>query len=746
MAFHFQPSCKMINTASSPTPPVTPVMAAVDNYYDICMNSKSRTAKLLANPLVPKRAPSVTNSRPLDYYVKKLSNCLLSDELVQSLSGGTRFLLTLNDLLSGDDHDDDSVDEVAQAPPVKMPPLPNPSPAPVLLQHTPLLKRHTLMPQLRRSQASQAAFNVNPSLTSLPGLTRTKTRYILTRETKERRVYRKKKYDESDCDDVILDDNQLFNVPVLRSYGDLYKHTHDFCDNLDGDNKYPVPIKPCPLPGRLESDTTEVSPNLLMVLGLLYPGQGTPLTNISEDGTDILIDDDVTIVRNISQFYSERLASLLKLVKLQRDQHTMYKLPQYVRLQSLMDELHFISPEKLEMLDQLRPINLPPKLNTDKSKHLRQFNKVLTNFESQNTLTAQSAHEVRINLLQSQQKWLRIIAGLRSGSSLGYHRKFDQQKNEIRKLAWDANPPVAVRYQFWIDTMLVSSKVVEGIAHQYNAAQAKYLCLDAGAKAQKDAEFDRIITHTLDRPLFTLIMKEKPEFSDFRANYRFLLYIKYFSEHGLHKRDEIFMIPILLLMFEHDHSMEEIFTLLELFNTQVFTLELLLFLNRDFSNWGDASTLPHSYTKGLAKFGDMLEFEGLNSASFFEILCQINDSLPLLMLAPSTPIVGTHFNWSLLLVDHPNPESEDCDSASLQLMVKLLTTLIIYAHLPKLKTKNNLKVMQTFLVIVFTYYHINWNNFKELISENASIRLNNTLDKVQVMELFADKWRQLFRK
>ncbi|CAN3361457.1 hypothetical protein DICA3_D19196 [Diutina catenulata] len=697
-------------------------MASVDNYYDICVNSKTRSHK----PATMKRAQTVTNSRPSDYYIKKLSNCSLSDESEQSSTTGTRFSLMSHD----DDEYDDEYDDAKHSPDLMFkvaPPEPSSAEQANPLQIHPRLQRHASMPALRHTSTSSS------SSSGPPTLTRTKTRYVSMRESKERKEARKKKYDEDDGDDVILEDHQLFNVPMLRNFGDLYKNAHDFVDTITSDNKYPAPMRPCPLPGKLDSG--ESSPNSSMMSMSSFTG--TPLHNIEED-SDVFFDDDTTIVRNISQFYTERSLSSSKLVKSQRDTHAMYKLPQYVRSQSSVEELHTISPEKLELLDQSRPINLPPKSSGERSKHQRQFNRVLTTFEG----SAAKSHDWRLGYQQSQQQWQKLVATM---AGPDFHRKFDANKNELRKLSWDSNTPPSMRYSFW-SRVLASDELSHQVSADYRQAAAALATMEPSARAQRDAEYDIMVEMALQRPLWRSICRERAPPADFKSNYRHMLHLVALSESGLAKRDEIWTIPLLLVLFQQHHSIEEIYTLLGLVNAQVFTRDLVTLLNRDLGQWSDAQTLPHSYTKSLASFADLSEFDGFNATHYFEVLCQINDSLPLPSSAPSTPVVGgAPFNFSAEHLAHPE-SGDDIDSASLQLMVKLMQNLIVYAHSPKTRTKNNLKVVQTFMVVLVSYYHINWNSYTDLVRQNRSIKLNNTSDKTQVLESFAEKWRQLFKK
>ena len=49
-------------------------------------------------------------------------------------------------------------------------------------------------------------------------------------------------------------------------------------------------------------------------------------------------------------------------------------------------------------------------------------------------------------------------------------------------------------------------------------------------------------------------------------------------------------------------------------------------------------------------------------------------------------------------------------------------------------------------MIIFNYYHLNWNNLLQLIKENKSIKLNYTADQLINLNSFVDKWKYVFKR
>ncbi|EAZ63675.2 hypothetical protein PICST_51421 [Scheffersomyces stipitis CBS 6054] len=647
------------------------------------------------------------------------------------------------------------------------------------------------------------------STSSSPSLSRSKTRYISSKEIKERQMLRKKKYDENDDDEEILTnelDNLVFNVPVIKNHSELYLLSSSSSAMLsrsdlmtDNDNnKYNINgsiMKPCPLPGKLGSQTD------LSIIN----SHGNDLTQDSiveeAEGDDTMIavanlsmNDDSEISNNISQFYNQRSTSMSKIAKLSREQTMMYKLPNFVKSQSSMEDLHLISLEKLNLIDQTRPINLPPKSGLDKSKHNREFQKVLTNFEL-NTKNLNDARNRSSQIhAQNQQLWMKYVSSLvdEETTSKQFNKKFSYEKNAIRKLAWDSNIPSAFRFQFFMQILSHnnnSQDSVHTINNSFTLFDQKYQNLSDTIRKNKDVEFNNIVDVVLHRPMFDAILKEVSSSSTFslaslKDNFKYLLYIKSLSEYGLHKHDQVFLIPVLLVLFQNTQSLQEIYCLLELINQQILNRDFLSTLNGALGNWSDLKNLSsHPGTsstylsKFLSKLNNLDEFDKLNSNSFFEILLQFNDKLPLSLSAPSTPIMNhpgqfsfTHSpssssnlscasnlsdgnnNSNINNSDNITPRTSvsgsddfvDINSSALQLMIKLLQLLIIHSNSVKSKDKNNMKIVSTFLVVTFQFYHINWNSFQELIKLNKSIRLNKTADQVANLDAFVEKWKDSF--
>ncbi|KAK6461890.1 hypothetical protein DFJ63DRAFT_314520 [Scheffersomyces coipomensis] len=757
---------------------------------------------------------------------------------------------------------------------------------------------HHVSPQSKQQQQPILRSNSTSSASSLM-LNRSKTRYISSKEIKERQILRKKKYDDNDNDEEILStdlDHLVFNVPVIKNQAELYMknskinsltHHHssahhaqthpqagpisnssslnsttssptlsrsnsvlskagkenglsrnDLVTDVDKYNTIVAStnIKPMPLPGRLgsQTDITRISPtasrrgssssangSVVNIIG--HHGNLTQNSIIEEVDDDYEHEDttinssfnytneDIEITQNISQYYNQRSASFSKLIKLSREQSVMYKLPNFIKSQSSMEDLHLISTEKLNLIDQTRPINLPPKSTNDKSKHNKEFKKVLNNYE----LNTKSLNDARFRTskiyVQNQQEWLRlhvslfnhdenndegvIITEFETGKE-EFNKKFNQEKNAIRKLNWDSNIPKALRFKFFMKILSNnnnSQDSIHTINNSFKVFDEKYKILSDSIKVSKDFEFNKIIDMILERPLFKSIITHHlhDQLSTFKSNFKYLLYIKSLSEFGLSKHDEIFLIPTFLILFQSTQTLQEIYCLLELFNQQIFTREFLSELNNSLSNWINVDNFSSSNYLGkfLHNFknnDDIKEFENLNSTSFFYILTQLNDQLPLSLSAPSTPILSQSNQFSftfnspgsnLNLANHHessssssisphaskdkdvnvittttstttiiNPDDNDINSSVLQALIKLLQTLIIYSNSLKSKDKNNLKAIQTFLMIIFQYYHIGWNNYQDLIKLNKSIKFNKSADQIINLDSFVDKWKDIFKK
>ncbi|KAK6455283.1 uncharacterized protein RJT20DRAFT_55911 [Scheffersomyces xylosifermentans] len=695
----------------------------------------------------------------------------------------------------------------------------------------------------------------NIASSSSPSLSRSKTRYISSKESKQRQLLRKKKYDENDDDDEILSnelDHLVFNVPVIKNHSELYSmHSRSHGNLLAGhhntstgskssissqssamlsrsdlmvdndNNKYNINgtvvhtntpttitsshnsspiIKPCPLPGRLGSQTDLSEPPSPPRRNSQLSKDLTVDSIVEEDDADETEDsivftgnfstnDDIEITQNISDFYNQRSTSISKLAKISREQTMLYKLPNFVKSQSSMEDLHLISLEKLTLIDQTRPINLPPKSGLDKSKHNKEFQKVLSSYE----LNTKNLNDARVRSsqihAQNQQQWIKIISSLiEESTTKSFNKRFLNEKANIRKLAWESNVPSSFRYQFFMKILTHnnnSQDSVNTINNSFDLFDGKYKNLSESIKNNKDAEFNGIIDMVLNRPLFDAIIKESAASSTFnleklKHNFKYLLYIKSLSEYGLHKHDQIFLVPILLVLFQNSQSIREIYCLLELINQQIFNREFLSEVNSGLENWNDLKNLyksAHSSSsflhKVLDRFNSLEEFDNLNSNSFFDILLQFNDKMPLSLSAPSTPIMSHpgHFsfthspssssNISCASNISDNAESAitprtsmsttddifvDINSSALQLIIKFLQLIIIFSNSIKSKNKNNAKVISTFLVTTFQYYHIGWNSYSELLKSNKPIKLNKSADQVVNLDTFVDKWKDAFGK
>jgi hypothetical protein len=585
-------------------------------------------------------------------------------------------------------------------------------------------------------------------------LIRTKSKYISSQETKSRKLLRKQKYDENDADDVIYDNDLplVFNVPIIKNYGTLYQNNQDsdiLRNHLLADSKYP---QPTPLPGKLSQ--TDVA--ALDDESKQPDSSPSNLYNITED---------VEITKNIQQFYNHRSISQAKLLKSSRD-NQIYKLPQFIKSQSSMEDLQLISPEKLNCVDQSRPINLPPKLSIDKTKHHKQFHQFLNQYESNNKHLLDSKLKSLETSLINQQAWIKVYEDYNRlhDNSNKLLKKFDKQRHRIRKLSWESNIPHSIRYRLFIFFLTagdVNTEKLEQIKQQYETSNNNFDKLLPNLKSQKDYEFDVIIDQVMSRPLYNSILNEvNIDLKFFKSSFKYLLYVKSVSSCGLQRHDEVFSIPICLILFGKSQTLLEIYTITELINLKIFNRDFLTSLNNEFNKWGNNEIIPHC-VKDLNKFDSLTEFENFNCNRFWDILLQLNDCLPLSLSAPSTPILNqggfpllSPNNSQSSLSDNPRDETREQESitnkernsCSLQLMIKLLQTLIIHACSPRSKVKNNLKTIQTFSLVIFLYYHFNWNSVDDLTRQNKSIKLNYSSDKTAVLDSFLCKWKQHFKQ
>ena len=566
------------------------------------------------------------------------------------------------------------------------------------------------------------------SVTTVPTLNRTKSKFMSSQESKERQILRKKKYEENDDDEEILSndlDSLIFNVPVIKN-NELYSLQKGSTSTLgksksrsnsgssstvtilsrndlvgDDDDKYN--IRPCPLPGKLS--TTHL-PTL--------NGTGNEDSILEED--ESTFDDDSEITANISDFYSQRSASVSKLMKMTREQNLMYKLPSFIKSQSSLEDLHLISPEKLNFLDQTRPINLPPKSSLDKTKHNREFTKSLSLFES----VVKTQHDSRIKTVQSallhQQQWIKTLNSLMELDTKHFNKKFTSEKNQLRKLAWDCNVPSNLAFQFLIKILsnnYSSQDSIHTIRNLFDLFDQKLQGLTDVMKQSKNREFNKIMESVLSKPF---IAHSGIDMSLFKTNFIHLLYIKSMSETGLSERDHS-TIPIILVMFPNQ-SVIDIYCLLELVNQEIF--------NREFIS---SYSAPSGETSELT-FNDT-----------FKLVLQFNDSLPLSLSAPSTPIVDQgKFEPIKSDESQNNTNLALTTSASTEIVTKLFTLLIINSQSTKTKLKNNQKLIKLFIKTVFFDFHIGWNSYDELIKLNKPIRINNCSDQRLNLEKFVARW------
>lgn len=642
----------------------------------------------------------------------------------------------------------------------------------------------------------------------MPPLTRTATRYHTAKETKERKQLRKKLYDDNEYDDEILlnDLDFVFNVPVIKNHAEIYVSNNtpkflshsDLVGNNDG-NKYNTgkfaPNSPATSRTSFQPPTRSNSSRSLGDVSRLNNSSVVAENSILEEEEDqdrslesefsstSFLSNDTEITHNISQFYNERSISFTKLAKQSREQNMMHKLPNYIRYQSSIEDLNLISQEKLDAADQTRPINLPPKSVNDKMKHNKEFHKVLTNFEASTKTNNESRKKLYEQFISNQQQWFKLMLSLKDQQE--FNKKLSADKVVVRKLAWDSNVPHRSIFDYFHKFLMYQSneETIKDIENLFKSSDSKYQSLSQQMKLSKDNEFDNLIESVLDRPLFRSILQEHEEnpesafdVAKLKSSFRYLLYIKSLSESGLKKHDESFLIPVFLILF-HDQSASEVNLIIELFNQQILSSKFLSDLNKSLGNWSSLSSWSSSNIiyKTLSKFSSLKEFEHLNANNFFQILTQINDKLPLSLSAPSTPITAQ--TGAFTMPSSPTPPlpgnasgissprisattsvsslndalqslstaNAGFTSSAFNLIVRFLQLLVVYSNSLKSKSKNNLKVFQSFLLIVFKYYHINWNSYDELIINNKSIRLNHSLDQAANLDSFADKWKDAFK-
>ena len=622
------------------------------------------------------------------------------------------------------------------------------------------------------------------SAASLFGLLRAKTRYYNPQETKERKQLRKKLYEENDADDELLtnDLDLVFNVPVIKNHGELYRarrtesvpnmllSRHDIVNDDDNKNPYKPAgaMKPCPLPGKLSRLNLSVDriPQAIPELRVL-PDDIMEETDSSYASTE----NDSAICNNISEFYTQRLLSYLTLARVSRDQQLSDRMPQFVKTHSSVEDISLISPEKLEVVDQLRPINLPPKKPADRTKHNRELHRVITDFEA----TTKHANNTRKSLgllaVANQQIWLKLMLA----EDRDFERKLNSDREKLRKLNWDSLVSGRFRFEYFKRVLLMGSSkgFADSVTSSVALLESKINGLSPQMKKAKDAEFIGMVEQAMQRPLLRnyLVQVAETDGADFdtrrfRENFRQLLYFKTFSDGGLQRHHQVFIIPIFLILFQSTESFSEICVLIESFDREVLSSENLAAINKKLSRWSDLTSMSQSnpVCKILKTFSSLQEFESLSATSLFDIIVQLNDRLPLSLSAPSTPIVaqssfrplsttsseseGSVKNNSVCSLDSVVTTASDglySESSSLSLVGTFLQLLVIYSRSKNRKQKT-INLFQAFLLTVFQYYHINWNSCGELVRCNKSIRLNNSSDQLMNLESFLDKWKEIFKK
>ena len=626
------------------------------------------------------------------------------------------------------------------------------------------------------------------SSTSSLSLHRTKSKYSDPKEARERQQRRKKMYEENENDDEILsnDLDLFFNVPVIRNHADIYRKPsfsaqnknvkisrEDLISNKDdnyGSLHRSVSMKPTPLPPNLTSfstssfSSTSDLPNTSLNSTAIAEHSIEEEDESREESTfSVSMDSDMAITQNISEYYNDRSESFLQSARNDRDNEVMYKLPQYVKSQSSIEDLRLFSPEKLVLVDQSRPIHLPPKAEHDKSKHAREFQKVLSNLEITSKSTFDSRKKLSESMIMHNQHWLKLILSISDEKDL--KRKFNDDKNAIRRLNWDSVCPDQCKFQYLMKVLSYdSAKMVESLSSGFTVAQEKVSNLSPSMKATKTYEFTDIMNSVLRKPLYDSIMKElsKDDVSLFRENYMKLLFAFSLSEDedNLRRQDELLLIPVFLIVFQDSESLQNIYTLIKLIDRKVFNRLFFRQLGDVLGKWSTRSFSSSSQLyKFLRKFHDAGEFADLSASAFCEMLTHMNDKLPLSKSAPSTPIVAqSGFNFDVRPAANFAPKTNSIDggevridaslcmnSAAFSLVFKLIQLVVTYSFATKTQSKNNLNVIQSFLMVIFKYYHINWNDYRELIRCNKSIRINNTADATTNLDSFTSKWVETFK-
>lgn len=706
-----------------------------ENYFDVSIKSKRK-------PNVPLKRHSSANNlsnefkRPGDYYIQKLSNSSLNlskrpisgdsivslnstysddisinseihDSRLSSLTSNS-IIISPNDSPQSGKLDDSvtTIKDLNEFPQIVEDPE----------EKEDILESNETVATIPPSKSNSSLSNMSPNTSfgtplksvSTTTLTRTKTKYLSQQEIKTRQRLRKKAYDDSYNEDEILsnDIDLVFNVPVIKNQSELYLKKNL---RTDFDDKY----KPFPLPGKLRSNSTpniktgNLSINSSMSSINTHNDTDHNITNesiIEEDSSSFEDgDEDSMIISNISNYYNERSKSYSKLMKSSRQDNLLYKLPSFVKSQSSLDDLNLMSLEKLTVIDQTRPINLPPKNSNDIMKHNKELQKILNDLHDE--VNFKDDDEFRTD-------WIKLFDNLLI--------KLSTQKNLIRKLNWESNCIHEERFNYFMK-ILLKDENSDKIDEKFHDLMKIYENLNESIKTNRILEFNKIFQDLINKPLFHSLnlLIYKQQFLDLM----FLLSL----DNNLHKHDEIFLIPITLILFPEVEIIEK-FKFLRLFNDKIFNKDLIMNINENFENW--SVKLPKKVRPFLNNF-NLKEFTNLNFLKFLEILLQLNDKLPLSISAsnPSTPILKNNIK-----------------SCNLEIIYKFLQLLVIYSVNSTSKNYNQLKIFQSFLMVLIKYYHINWNDFNDLIKLNKSIKINFNMDQGINLNNFVDKWRNIFHK
>lgn len=642
-------------------------------------------------------------------------------------------------------------------------------------------------PKFSRQLSTMSKSGLHVDAASIYSLTRTKTRYYNPKEKKERQQLRKKLYEENNDDDVILskDLTLVFNVPVIKKHHELYTHSQSSKSSYFSredivkvdDNKYNAfkqPMKPCPLPGSLSQSQAHVKSAAnsfnASYLESFHDEQSYSDLHLASFHS---VDTDEEVSRNISDFYALRSESYSKLVRASRDNH-IYKLPHYIRSQNSIEDISLVSPEKLELIDQSRPINLPPKNSEDVSRHRKEINKVLKSVETWNKTNSLNRQRLSENFASIQQTWNKVFE---AGSRTELSQVLNSEKDKLRNGIWQNQVHEPFTYSFFKKVLLLNlgENMVSHFREEFEKLDFMHQALSEQMKATKNAEFDSVIAYVVARPLINNFLQDAKEcsqtdfrYSEFVKNFRHLLYLKSLSEGGLKKHHQLFLIPVFLILFRGE-SVGDVYLMIEMFDSEIFLDDLFADLAERLSRWTKLSSMSSSSLtyKVLSRFSTLDEFESLNSSTIFELILQFNDKLPLSLSAPSTPVLsrGSFFSFNKIIEENANGLMESVRSASsnsdallssaltfnssvsssYMLLVTFLQLLVIFSRSRK-RNQNYIKLLQSFLLTVFDYYHIGWVTSEELIKNNASIRLNHTNDQWVNLESFTSKWRQAFKK